>query len=251
MFSAEGKCSVPFERPSFEKELVALRFSLLAYAKGLTRSPDAAEELVQETVYKALKNKDKFIEGTSLRAWVFTIAKNQFLTECRRDRFRGEWDEELFDRTFTTDGEASVAEATIDFKRLLHCLAIVGQDRRDAIVAVGYLGLSYQDAASRLETEVGTIKSRVGRGRDELEALFNGGCELPTVDVRVLKTVAQFTPATHPYYPIAKAYEDLYTAFESSEVKLSEGEKAWSDLIASGALEMEDMSWDELARRSL
>lgn len=240
------------EPPSFEEALVGLQPQLLAYAIRLTGSREDGEELAQETLYKALKSKEGYQEAGNLRGWLFMIAKYQFLSERRQDKFRGEWDQELFERTLTNEGEVSEAEATIDLRRLLHCLALINQDRSDAVIAVGYLGFSYEEGALRLDIETGTMKSRVSRGRDDLSRLFNGQEKLPPVDLYHLKTATQLVPATHPYYPIAKAYEDLYASSdlesEDSHVEVSKEETAWRALVASGALDTDTEGWDSLAR---
>lgn len=241
------------ERQDFERMLLEIQPQLRGYARSLTRDADSADDLVQDSLIKALRGWRSFAAGTNLRAWLFTITRNLFLSERRRDRFRAPWDPELAERTLTTDGEILEAEASLDFHRLLLCLACISQDQSDALIAVGYLGLSYEDTAERLGCMVGTVKSRVARGRVELASWFESTAKIPEVDISWLKTASRGIPKTHPVYPIAKAYEEVYAAIKENPHSgqlngKNEGERAWDDLVASGALDFEADDLDNMMR---
>ena len=242
------------ERRDFEKGILALQPQLRGFARSLTRDPNTADDLVQDALIKALRGWQSYMPGTNLKAWLFTITRNIFLSERRRDRFHAEWDPELAERTLSADGEILEAEASMDFQRLLLCLACLPQDQSDALIAVGYLGLSYEDTAERLGCAVGTVKSRVSRGRIELASWFESTGSIPEVDMTWLQTASVGIPKSHPAFPIVKAYEELYAAFKAElpegqlAPKKSDSEQAWNELVASGALDFDADDLDNMMR---
>jgi hypothetical protein len=86
---------------SFTAELLTCIPSLTRYACRLTRDATVAEDLVQDCLARALSRQDRFEPGTSMRAWTFVILRNAYLTDMRRNRFRGEYDEGVAERILT------------------------------------------------------------------------------------------------------------------------------------------------------
>ena len=238
--------------------------SLKAFAISLTGNEVRAEDLVQQAVLQALTNLDSFQSGTNMSAWMFTILRNHFRSAWRKLRREEEWDDGfenvLHLSTGLGEGEA---EATHDFRRLLLYLACLPVEQGDALIAVGYLGMSYEGAAEACDCAVGTVKSRVNRARTQLASLVEGS-RVEQVDLAKLKTATRGVPQSHPYYPIAKAYEELYAASEGhthgpsnghngsgnghANPMPSESEKAWQELVASGALDNDIENLDVLIR---
>ena len=136
-----------------------------AYALSLERDPVRADDLVQETMVRALANQDKFLMETSLRAWLFTILKNHFLsmTAVGAGRWRTWTDRSPsgFPSTRTRMTKVSCGE-------LMSALQCLRKDERDVLLMVGIDGLSYEEAASTMGCAIGTIKSRVNRARHRL-----------------------------------------------------------------------------------
>ena len=98
------------EPAGFKRELSAVIPHLRAFARGLCGRPDMADDLVQETMLKAWAARDRFQPGTSMRAWTFVILRNAYLTEMRRNRFRGDYDETVAERILTAPaGQESAA----------------------------------------------------------------------------------------------------------------------------------------------
>jgi RNA polymerase sigma factor (sigma-70 family) len=89
------------DKASFKRELTDVVPHLRAFARGLCGRPDLADDLVQETLLKAWAAQDRFEPGTSMRAWTFVILRNAYLTDMRRNRFRGEYDEGVAERILT------------------------------------------------------------------------------------------------------------------------------------------------------
>ncbi len=143
---------------------------LRAFAISLTGSLDHADDLVQETLLRALSNLDKFQPGTSLQAWTFTILRNLFHTEFRKRRREVEDPDGLFAARLATLPEQG---ARLDFQDLRAALAQLPAHQREALLLVGAEGLSYEEAARVCGTHLGTIKSRVNRARTRLAELLH------------------------------------------------------------------------------
>lgn len=143
--------------------------ALRAFARSLTRNRTEADDLVQETLLKALSNIDKFDPGTNLRAWLFTILRNTYYTEIRKRRRENEGMGALAQQD-TNIGPSQEWSATLT--SLKDALAQLPDDQREALVLVGAAGLSYEEAAEVCGCALGTIKSRVNRARQKLLVLM-------------------------------------------------------------------------------
>jgi RNA polymerase sigma-70 factor, ECF subfamily len=158
----------PIDQAFFDGVLLSIP-SLRAFAISLTRDADRVEDLVQETVLRAISKQEQFEVGTNLRAWLFTILRNQFCSD-RRGSLRE-----------VEDVDGSYAEVLISVpdqedRIMLHDLEIalgkLPQVQREAILLVGAEGLSYEEAAQALGCAVGTVKSPVYRARNGLAELM-------------------------------------------------------------------------------
>ncbi len=163
----------------FKSELVAVTPHLRAFARGLCGRPDMADDLVQDTLLKAWAARDRFEPGTNMRAWTFVILRNAYLTEMRRNRFRGDYDEGMAERTLVA---AADQEAPLHLSDMHRALLALPPERREALLLVGAGGFSYEEAASICGCAVGTIKSRVGRARAALERMLDAGPIPPRPD---------------------------------------------------------------------
>lgn len=168
------------ERAAFKRDLAAVIPHLRAFARGLCGRPDMADDLVQETMLKAWAAQDRFQPGTSMRAWTFVILRNIYLTDMRRNRFRGEYDELVAERILV---EPAGQEAPLHLGDLHDALMTLPPERREALLLVGAGGFSYEEAAEICGCAVGTIKSRVGRARATLTQLIEAG-GVPDADRR-------------------------------------------------------------------
>ena len=158
--------------PDFKRELTQVVPHLRAFARGLCGRADMADDLVQETLLRAWAARDRFLSGTSMRAWTFTILRNTYLTELRRNRFRGDYDEALAERILV---EPAGQEAPLHLADLSRALMALPAERREALLLVGAGGFSYEEAAAISGCALGTIKSRVGRGRAQLATMIEEG----------------------------------------------------------------------------
>lgn len=167
---------VPLPDDEFKEQLAQVIPHLRAFGRSLSGSRDLADDLVQETLLKAWAARKRFQAGTNMRAWTFIILRNLFLSQMRRARFKGEWDDVTASRILAAPASQDRHVELGDMQRaLLH----LPQPQREALILVGAGGFAYEEAAEICGCAVGTIKSRVARGRVALEALLSGG-KLPS-----------------------------------------------------------------------
>ena len=155
--------------PGFRSDLLAAIPSLRAFAVSLAQNADKADDLVQETLVKAWDKQKSFQPGTNLKAWLFTILRNEFYSQMRK---RGR---EVQDSDGTMTGRLAVhpsQDGALDLQDFRRALKRLPEDQREAIILIGASGFSYEEAAEICGCAVGTIKSRVSRGRTRLTELL-------------------------------------------------------------------------------
>jgi RNA polymerase sigma factor (sigma-70 family) len=167
---------VPLSDPEFKEQLAAVIPHLRAFGRSLSGSRDLADDLVQETLLKAWAARLRFQAGTNMRAWTFIILRNLFLSQMRRARFKGEWDEITAAKILSAPASQ---DRHIELSDMQRALMHLPQPQREALILVGAGGFAYEEAASICGCAVGTIKSRVARGRVALEQLLTNG-KLPS-----------------------------------------------------------------------
>lgn len=139
--------------------------SLRAFAYSLCGNATRADDLVQETMVKAWANFHSFQEGTNLRAWLFTILRNEFYSQMRK---KGREVEDADGQIAERQAVVGNQEAHLELEELKRALDKLPADQREAIILVGASGMSYEEAASVGGVAVGTMKSRVSRARRRL-----------------------------------------------------------------------------------
>ena len=156
-------------------ELIEHAPRLRRYACALIRNHDLADDLVQDTLERALRNVEKYQSGTDLRAWLFTIMHNAFAGQARRTEARTIHvsldDETISEREFAMAGSQANAFEMRDLDFALQRLPV---DQRQVLLLVGLEEMSYTDVAHTLGIPVGTVMSRLSRGRERLRALMAG-----------------------------------------------------------------------------
>ena len=139
---------------------------LRRYARALTRDWSRADDLVQNRLMRAIAKRDLWQPGTDLRAWLFTILHNQHVNDIRRSvRESARVPVEEVGATLTVPPNAVSALQLRDLDR---AIATLPAEQRQAILLVGLEGLSYEKVAAILDVPVGTVRSRLSRGRDTL-----------------------------------------------------------------------------------
>jgi RNA polymerase sigma-70 factor (ECF subfamily) len=163
-------------RDTFERDLVALIPHLRSFSRTVCGREGIAEDMAQEALAKAWRSRDRFAPGTNLKAWLFTILRNEFYSHQRRAWRQMQWNEEL--------GEQIPAPAdeqlwTVDLSDCARALTQLPKSQRDAVLLIGAGGFSYEDAAGLLGVAVGTMKSRRARGRERFAEIFSGQRSMP------------------------------------------------------------------------
>jgi RNA polymerase sigma-70 factor (ECF subfamily) len=154
---------------TLRREILATVPRLRAFAVSLTGSSDRADDLVQETMLRALTHIDQFQPGTNMRAWLFTILRNQFNSEYRQRRWMTEDADGIYIDALKTVPQQS---SWLEFQELRVALTKLSPEQREAVVLVGASGMTYEEAAEICGCAIGTIKSRVNRGRSRLAELL-------------------------------------------------------------------------------
>lgn len=171
------------------EELVAHLPAMRAFAMSLTRDPALADDVVQDAIVKAWVNLDKFEPGTNMRAWLFTILRNNFYSHSRRIRREVEDIDGAHAARLAIkpehDGRLQLGDFRAAFGRL-------PATQREALFLVGASGFSYDEAAEMCGVAVGTIKSRANRARKALEARLDlrAGDRMDLTDAATLAVLA-------------------------------------------------------------
>jgi RNA polymerase sigma-70 factor, ECF subfamily len=148
--------------------------SLRRYARALTGSRDAADDLVQDTLERALARSSLFRPGGNARPWLFSIMHNLFVNQVRSAAAR---------RTVAVDPERldppaeDHTHSALALRDLDRALAALPAEQREVMLLVGLEALTYADAAKVVGVPVGTVMSRLSRGRERLRLLLDGDAE--------------------------------------------------------------------------
>lgn len=157
----------------FAAALIELLPAMRNYAAVLTRKRDAGDDLVQDTLVRALKSQHTFSPGTNLKAWIFTILRNRFISTLRR-----RLPEQVSDEGYEFPS-AAAQEHVVALRDLSRLLRLLPARQREALLMVGVNGHSYQEAAAIVGSNVGTVKSRVSRARPSAASLRRRGTPSP------------------------------------------------------------------------
>ena len=169
--------------PPFKDDLLRAIPSLRAFAVSLSQNADRADDLVQETLVKAWDKQSSFQPGTNLKAWLFTILRNEFYSQMRK---RGR---EVQDSEGVMTARLAVhpsQHGSLDLEDFRIALQRLPEDQREAIILIGASGFSYEEAAEICGCALGTIKSRVNRARARLLKIMDAE---DANDVMVMETM--------------------------------------------------------------
>ena len=143
-------------------ELVEMIPALRVYARNLMRGGDEVDDLIQETLMKALANVSKFQPDTNLRAWLFTIMRNSFLTRATKRSREPVGTSDCVSGQLVSLPKHDVSMAV---NRVMIAIEQLPLQYREALVLVFLMGESYQDVAEICGCAIGTVKSRINRAR--------------------------------------------------------------------------------------
>jgi len=155
---------------SFETMMIDCLPHLRAYGRSLTKDPDMADDLVQDTIVRAIGARESFEEGTNLKAWLFTILRNKFLDDRRRKRGFFEQIETVVHERLVCPPSQDVA---VEFANVARVFWTLSAPHREILMLIGVNGLNYEEAADVLGCPIGTVRSRLSRARSELQKKIN------------------------------------------------------------------------------
>jgi len=155
-------------RTQFCDELTALLPRLRRFARGLARDPADGDDLCQATVERALKARDQWREGTRLDAWIYRIMRNIWIDEIRaRNRRAQTFAGEEEGLGVGGDGRSAI-EAHVELGNVGRALERLPEEQREAVLLVLVEGFAYKEAAEIIGCPMGTLTSRLVRGREAL-----------------------------------------------------------------------------------
>jgi RNA polymerase sigma-70 factor (ECF subfamily) len=157
-------------------DMVALVPQLHTFARSLCRDGVRADDLVQEALMRAINNIQRFKPGTNLKAWLFTIVRNEHYSQLRRGKFEAHGiDIELLPEPSVPPDH----DGKLELRDLNRALGALSSGQRTALILVSVSGFSYEEAAEICGCAVGTIKSRVARARETLLEMLEGRQPMP------------------------------------------------------------------------
>lgn len=171
----------------FRDQLVALLPSLRAFSRGLCGNRDMADDLAQDTMMRAWAARASYTQGSNFRAWMFMIMRNQFYTTIRKNARMTSLDPEFAERVLVV---APAQQNGINVDDVAKALQKLPAEQREVLLLIGANGLSYEEAAEVTGCAIGTVKSRLARGRTALAALIDG----PTDDALFDSPKKRVTP---------------------------------------------------------
>ena len=159
----------PAMQTAFDVDLAAILPRLRVYALSLTRNRDRADDLVQQTAMKALAGRASFRTDTNFAAWIFRIQHNEFISGLRRAKPIAE----VSDKVMAAVAQPVQQESGILLREFLAAFAKLSSSARRTLLLAGLEGQDYQQIATAAGISVGTVKSRVSRGRAKLALLLD------------------------------------------------------------------------------
>ena len=148
--------------PQFETDLIQLLPSLRSFARFLCGDATLADDLAQDACVNAIAHADSFVLGGNMRAWMFTIVRNQYFSHLRKRRREVPDPDGGFASALSSQ---ATQNDSLDLTDVMKAMKTLPRRQSETLMLVGPLGFSYSEAAARTGEAQGTIKSRAHRGR--------------------------------------------------------------------------------------
>lgn len=162
------KETIIMKKSNFGAEIIGLEQSLMRYAYSLTFNMDDTKDLVQETYFKALNNKDKFDEETNIKAWLYTIMRNTFINDYRRRiKKQAIFSDDVHEYVLNNKPAATSPESDYNYRELTVMVNSLEPEFRIPF-QMHDCGFKYQEIADELGLHLGTVKSRIHFSRQKL-----------------------------------------------------------------------------------
>lgn len=157
--------------PTFENGLIALLPRLRRFAHGLARSPADADDLVQMTIERVLRSKDQWQPGSRLDSWVYRIMRNLWIDTVRSRSRKEKLEAPVEEAEQMGDDPSPHIEASIDLARAMAAMQRLPEEQREVVALILVEGFGYKEVAEMLDLPIGTVSSRLVRGRIALLAM--------------------------------------------------------------------------------
>ena len=165
---------------SFMEEVKEALPAMRAFARSLTRDPTSADDLVQDALVRLITAQERFIPGSSFKAWAFTVIRNRFVDQYRRKRYADSRQSEL---NGVERIQAAPQDSVMEFRDMTCAFWELPAAFREVLILVGVHDLSYEEAAEIIGCPVKTVSSRLSRARDRFLDRFRrflGDTPLPS-----------------------------------------------------------------------
>jgi RNA polymerase sigma factor (sigma-70 family) len=159
------------QRQAFERELTALLPRLRRFAHGLSRNPADADDLTQITVERALRSQGQWQPGTRLDSWLYRIMRNLWIDTVRARGRQDQRQAPVEDAAELGHDPRAGVEAAIDLRRIMAAMDRLPDEQREVVALILIEGFGYREAAEMLDLPIGTVSSRLVRGRTALLAM--------------------------------------------------------------------------------
>lgn len=156
---------------AFDEDLVALLPRLRRFAHALSRSPADADDLTQATVERALRSKDQWQTGTRLDSWLYRIMRNLWIDTVRARGRKEKVEASEIEADQLGEDPREAIEASLDLARIMAAMERLPDEQREVVALILIEGFGYRETAEMLGLPIGTVSSRLVRGRTALLAL--------------------------------------------------------------------------------
>jgi RNA polymerase sigma-70 factor (ECF subfamily) len=157
--------------PPFEDQLAALLPRLRRFAHALSRNPADADDLTQAAIERALKSKAQWQPGTRLDSWCYRIARNLWIDTARARSRKGKLEAPPEEAERVGEDPREAIHASLDLKRMMVAMERLPDEQREVVALILIEGFGYREAAEMLDLPIGTVSSRLVRGRTALLAM--------------------------------------------------------------------------------
>lgn len=157
----------------FEQQLVELLPRLRRFAHGLCRNASEADDLVQQAAERALRSRDQWQPGTRLDSWLYRILRNLWIDAARASSRRLKNEAQGIEVSHVVDPAAS-PESALELAQAMAAMQRLPEEQREVVMLILVEGFGYQEAAELLALPIGTVSSRLVRGRTALLSLLEG-----------------------------------------------------------------------------
>jgi len=163
--------------PAFERELTELLPRLRRFAHTLSRNGADADDLTQATVERALRSRDQWAAGTRLDSWLYRIMRNLWIDTARARARREKHEAPEEEAQSVGEDPRESIEASLELKRAMAAMERLPDEQREVVALILIEGFGYREASEMLDLPIGTVSSRLVRGRTALLEMLGGSAD--------------------------------------------------------------------------